>query len=555
MDAQNGTEGYVVYGPDRRPWRETVSEIAVTEDGELLVSPPSTDPLKLVSYPEVPGVTGSLYQVPSSGHTTEQHQRALKEAIAHLSKESQAFLSFQGDLDFKCDPLTKELISSKFLLGGGDPFVDGPCNSNLKWMERNVLDYFASIWHAKWPHNPTDPDTYWGHVMSLDTTEGAYYCLRNARDYLTGKFIDQTFNLSTYESNEIDPREIDIYSQGQYESANISGYTPVVFFSSEAHHSFSKAAHTVNIPTFYSLGVQLYPNECPLGTEWPHFVPCEGGDAGLGTVDIQALGKLVDFFSGKGHPIVVVFNYGSCFKGVCDDVKRAGETLIPILKKNGMCERTLKINDSIHIIRKGFWFHVDGIMAAMYMPFFEMGHRKGLIAEKPGPVFDFRLDFVTSLAANCHTWLGCPWHCSVYMTRSSHQLRKTFSHFGFFDTSLSGARNVLSTVILWSHFGSVNYTKQVEEVMEHLAMAQYVEKKMKELELKIGVDLWVMRSPHSFVINFRKPSDNIVQKYHLAVHTVFIRSELREYAQVCRLDKQNIELLLDDLCQPHAFSS
>ena len=132
MDAQNGTEGYVIYGPDRRPWRETVSEMAVTEDGELLVSPPSTDPLQLDSYPEVPGVTGSLYQVPSSDHTTEQHQRALKEAIAHLSKTSQVFLSFQGDLDFKCDPLTKEVISSMLLLGGGDPFVDGPCNSNLK---------------------------------------------------------------------------------------------------------------------------------------------------------------------------------------------------------------------------------------------------------------------------------------------------------------------------------------------------------------------------------------------------------------------------------------
>ena len=40
----------ISYGPERRPWRETVSEVAVTEDGELLVSSPSTDPLQLDSY-------------------------------------------------------------------------------------------------------------------------------------------------------------------------------------------------------------------------------------------------------------------------------------------------------------------------------------------------------------------------------------------------------------------------------------------------------------------------------------------------------------------------
>ena len=280
----------VPYGPERRPWHETVSEMAVTEDGELLVSPPFTDPLQLDSYPEIPGIASHLYQVPSSGLTPEQRQRALKEALAHLSKGNQFFLSSQGDLDFKWDSIKGYL--SKLLLGGGDPFVDGPCALNLKWMERNVLDLLASLWHAKWPHNPADPDTYWGYVMSLDTTEGAYYCLRNARDYLSGKFIDQI-------SSESDPRKVDVYGQGQYDNANSNGYTPVTFFTSEVHRSYMKAAHAVNIPTFHSIGVEMYPNECPLGGDWPLYVPCEGGDAGPGTVDVEVLGKLVDFFSGK----------------------------------------------------------------------------------------------------------------------------------------------------------------------------------------------------------------------------------------------------------------
>ena len=98
-------------------------------------------------------------------------------------------------------------------------------------------------------------------------------------------------------------------------------------------------------PTFYEMGIQNYPKECPLDTDWPIAVPCEDGDAGPGTIDIKALATLVDFFSGKGHPIIVIFNYGTTFKGAYDDVKAAGQALVPILKKNGMYEQKLYLND------------------------------------------------------------------------------------------------------------------------------------------------------------------------------------------------------------------
>ena len=544
----------VSYGPERRPWRETVSEVAVTEAGELLVSPPSTDPLQLDSYPEVPGISSTLYQLPSSGLAPEHRQRALQDALTHLSSGSQLFLGSQANLDFSCDSV-KDYVSKYFPLTGGDPFVDGPCAQNLKWMERNVLDYFASLWHAKWPHDPLNTDSYWGYVMSVDVTEAAYYSLRNARDYLSGKFIDQAY-ITTSDSNEIDLREVDIYIQGQYESANTNAYTPVALFSSEAHRSFLKAAHTVGVTTFHDIGVRCYPDECPLGREWPYHVPCEGGDAGPGSVDVWALAMLVDFFSGKGHPVVVLFNYGSCFKGACDDVKKAGETLIPILKKNGMYERTLHLKSAksdAHVCRKGFWFHVDGVLAAAYMPFLEMAYRKGLTTQPPGPAFDFRLDFVTSLAANCHTWFGSPWPCAVYMTRSGHQLRKTMSHFGFFDSALTGSRYGLSTVLLWAHFSSVDFTKQVQRVVERFAAIQRTEQALKDLELKIGLDLWIRRSPHSIMIYFRQPNDAIVKKYHLAIQTLFVDGQVRDYAGFCHANDQNVKMLLLDLCQPNSF--
>ena len=47
----------IAYGPCRKPWRESLSAVAVsTTDGCLLVSPPSSDPLDLTSYNEIPGI-------------------------------------------------------------------------------------------------------------------------------------------------------------------------------------------------------------------------------------------------------------------------------------------------------------------------------------------------------------------------------------------------------------------------------------------------------------------------------------------------------------------
>ena len=64
-------------------------------------------------------------------------------------------------------------------------------------------------------------------------------------------------------------------------------------------------------------------------------MPCSSGDAGKGRIDNHALTKLVDFFSAKGHPMVV-FNYNTTLKikCTCDDVKRAGEFPATILKEN-----------------------------------------------------------------------------------------------------------------------------------------------------------------------------------------------------------------------------
>ena len=61
-------------------------------------------------------------------------------------------------------------------------------------------------------------------------------------------------------------------------------------------------------------------------------MPSTGGDAEPGSIDVDAMAKLVDLFSGIGHPIMVIFNYGTTFKCGYDDVETAGKMLVSILK-------------------------------------------------------------------------------------------------------------------------------------------------------------------------------------------------------------------------------
>ncbi|MGW0882525.1 hypothetical protein [Streptomyces sp. NPDC002671] len=54
----------------------------------------------------------------------------------------------------------------------GDPFQSGGYKPNSKVAERAVLDYYAALWNAKWPHNSQDPESYWGYMLSTGSTEG-----------------------------------------------------------------------------------------------------------------------------------------------------------------------------------------------------------------------------------------------------------------------------------------------------------------------------------------------------------------------------------------------
>ena len=80
MNTEDGSEMSVnvPYGPEKKSWRESLSPLARSPNGRLLVSPPSWDPLKRYDFKQET-VTSSWYQIPSTGLSKEQRTQVLAE--------------------------------------------------------------------------------------------------------------------------------------------------------------------------------------------------------------------------------------------------------------------------------------------------------------------------------------------------------------------------------------------------------------------------------------------------------------------------------------------
>ena len=539
------------YGPSQKPWRETVSPVAVSADGKLLVSPPSRDP---------GGYTKSRYQILSTGLSKQEQSLACEEIMAIAKETGKTLLGVQNNFNHKEFSAIKPFVDADvFLINAGDPFANhSPVSSAM--MERTVLDYYASLFNAKWPHDPNDPESYWGYILGTGSTEGTIQALWSAREYLCGHVtkgdvLQPGSSFTTADVVPICPQD------------NPNAFSPIAFYSSATHPCVKKALNMIKVPTFYELGQHKYPDDNPLspGKPWPFSVPNNiDGDRLLGTINIDVLATLVDFFSAKGHPIIVILNYGTTFEGAFDDVKGVGKAIIPILKKNNMYSYKIcyeSKDSNLSTTRHGFWFHVDGALGASYMPFVEMAHEKGLLPEEvPGPVFDFRLDFVSSIVFSGYKWVGTTWLCGVYISKTS--FLHAAGNENFFEAitgmTVSGCRSGLSAMLLWTKCCSNSYDKEVMAVVSCLKLAQYAEKKLKELEEELKMSLWVSRADTSLAVVFKKPNNSIVKKYSLLSLDITVNGEDRCYAHIYimpSVPKDRVDALVEDLRSKDAFDN
>lgn len=494
---------------------------------------------------ESPGeVDESLFKLSESGHTPEERETALSALGEYVDRKKSKFSGYQTSQKLDYSSEFRKYLDVQ-LNNVGDPFVSGNLKVNSKFVERAVLDYFARLWHAPDRHTASPEDAYWGYILSMGSTEGNLYALRNARDYLSGKVLWADKNLPHCAPQDL-AHAVD----------NPNALRPVLFYSEDTHYSIDKAKDILLFPTFSELGESAYPGECPIATEdgkWPKKVPSKP----TGSIDLEKLSVLVEFFASRGFPIAINFNYGTTFKGALDDVSGAIALLLPILSKYGLEERTLKVllenGEVVQSIRNGYWFHIDGALGATYAPFLERAKAQGLdIGTGKLPSFDFR-NPVHSIVTSGHKNIGTPWPSGVYLTKQKYLLSfSTVNYIGAQDSTLAGSRNGFSALLFWLYLSRNSYDTQMQKIIRQIRMSENAYQRLQRLAEDLGHDLYVQRSPLSLSIIFLCPSNDIVDEFSLSTQT----ENGIKYAHIFVMEHFThavFDQLLEKLYQPGAF--
>ncbi|CAF1491491.1 unnamed protein product [Adineta ricciae] len=517
----------------------------VVNDSEANVAEQEQKGEMFHSYPHIIGLDHELFRLNDTPITDECQYNALGRMETYLKVQNARMLGFQTN---KGSYYSKKL---SFMLdvnanNAGDPFVNGSYTMNTKIMERAVLDYFAHLWHAESPSNPANRESYWGYVLSMGSTEGNLYALYNAREYLKGKILhrEQNQQLPCIRSSEKDGH-----------SANT--YIPVAFFSEDTHYSVGKALRMLEIRTFFEIGEMEYKGQCPITSDghWPKKVPCENGNGGPGSVDVDKLIVLVEYFAQKGYPPLIILNVGTTFKGAYDDVEKVGNLLKPVLTRYKLHKRTINYTSGKSDERTGYWIHVDGALGASYLPFIEKARDR---IKEHIPKFDFSLPFVHSIVTSAHKISGCPVPSGIYMTKHKYQITSydNTEYIGSPDTTFAGSRNAIAPAALWCYYASTSDEIESERAVQMQDMAKYAETKLKELDQEsqhYGYNLWIARSPLSLSIIFRDPeNEDIKRRYSLSEMKLQIddETEPRKYVHIYTMSsvtKKMIEELVEDL--------
>jgi len=515
------------------------------------------------------------FKIDNTKLSLKKKKKALEKLSHYELTQQKTFLGYQMNEKFDYEKNYSQYLNIG-MNNVGDPFVGGNLTLNTKFIETEVLNYFAKLWNNKERSHPLSKDDFWGYIVSMGCTEANIFGLLSGRDYLEGKYllIDEDKEAKAKKiSNSLKDIEVflDTNLKTKYAtSLKKNEFIPIAFYSQDAHYSIVKAMEVLKISTFnHEAAAKGY--KSPLTKSdypknfskeyldengWPKEVPSNED----GSIHIPALVKLVDFFASKGHPILISFNYGSTFKGAYDDVKDAVEHIVPLLKKYGLYEREMEYADGKHDTRNGFWFHVDGALGAAYMPYIEQALKQGLI-KKPSkdyqfPIFDFRIKEIHSLSMSGHKYIGSPWPTGIYMSKVKYQLKPVDDpmYIGSPDTTFAGSRNAFSPLIFWEYLSNNSLKDHVKNAVKCENMAQYAFEKLKSLD--INDRLWIQRSPFSLTIRMKIPNKKLVFKYSLSTEELYVNGEKREYAHIYimkHVSKKLIHNFIKDLERSNYF--
>lgn len=435
----------------------------------------------------------------------------ITEIFANAHREKSTSLGYP--LNQKFDYSLMSQFLSVHLNNVGDTFDNASTLINTHELEREVLNHFGKMWNAK-PRIPLTSESFWGYVLSMGATEGNMYALWSAREYL--------YKLKKFEyglkKNNLDP---------------------VVFFSEESHYSIKKCTNILGLKTFQEMGNNCYPNMCPITEDgsWPYAIPVNK----YGTIEIEKLSKLVEFFSQRGHQSIFVFNIGSTFRGAFDNIQDIWGKISKILEKNGFSIETSKNSTP------NFWMHIDGALGASYLSYLEMGYQCN-ISKVHGQVFDFRLPYINSIVMSFHKWFGAPFASGIYMSKEKFRIHPDdVEYINSADSTLGGTRNGLSAVLMWYEINSTPSIMQAKTAADCEKLAEYAYSKMMNIKTK-HPSFFVCRAPQSIVVFFSRPNKKITQQFHLSV-----KNNLAHIVVMPHVTRSIIDSFIEKMHEKDAF--
>lgn len=168
----------------------------------------------------------------------------------------------------------------------------------------------------------------------------------------------------------------------------------MLYFSEEAHYSILKNARVLNMPHI-TVKRQAH-----------------------GEIDYDDLRDMLGV--NRDRPAVILATVGTTMRGAVDDLP----TILTILDELGIKEH---------------YIHADAALSGMVLPY----------VDDPQPFgFDAGID---SISISSHKLIGAPLPCGIVLTRRHlvETLGRAVGLVGVNDTTLSGSRNCLTSLMIW----------------------------------------------------------------------------------------------------------
>lgn len=196
-------------------------------------------------------------------------------------------------------------------------------------------------------------------------------------------------------------------------------------------------------------------------------------------------GALIERIRKNGNkPVLIVPTMGTTMSGAIDNVR----TIVELFKE--------------HNITK-YHIHYDGALFGGMIPFME-----------DGPVLDFESLPIDSIAISGHKFIGCPMPSGIFLTRKKYinniLANSDVAYVGTKDTTITGCRNGLSSLLLWYQVkrkGVEGFRQEVKQCME---VTQYAKTRLDSIGWENFLNPW------SNTIVIAKPSDDVCNHWSLA---------------------------------------